>query len=414
MNFDNIDLCCQVLGSIMKDPKILNTVTDQITLDDFSTTNEISRVIFFAINTLVGKNVNSIDYNMISSVVEQYDTLKRKFILNNGPEFVQMCLEKGDPENFQSFLTQLKKNSLLRDLKKHGYDISEYDFESKPQGSKEEFDTIQRYEEATIEDIFGCIEKKLEVIKGRHILTCDSSEKASDGIFELIDSLSQKSDQGAELRGKYFNSITRGARLGTFYLRSASSGVGKTRSSVFDACNIVYPIRWNKEKNSFIEIKDIIPQKTLYVVTEQKSDEIRLIILAFLSGIEERRIRSRMMTSLEEERLKIAAKIINYYEDYFYIIQIPDPNLTNVRNTIKREILINNVSYVFYDYIFTSPSLISQFSRAGIREDVALGMLANELKTIAQTYNVFIMSSTQLNGNGLEAGVKRDQRMLRG
>lgn len=132
MNFDNIDLCCQVLGSIMKDPKILNTVTDQITLDDFSTTNEISRVIFFAINTLVGKNVNSIDYNMISSVIEQYDTLKRKFILNNGPEFVQMCLEKGDPENFQSFLTQLKKNSLLRDLKKHGYDISEYDFESKP------------------------------------------------------------------------------------------------------------------------------------------------------------------------------------------------------------------------------------------------------------------------------------------
>ena len=45
---------------------------------------------------------------------------------------------------------------------------------------------------------------------------------------------------------------------------------------------------------------------------------------------------------------------------------------------------------------------------------VALGMLSNQLKEIAKTYNVFVMTSTQLNGDGLQQGIKRDQRMIRG
>ena len=73
-----------------------------------------------------------------------------------------------------------------------------------------------------------------------------------------------------------------------------------------------------------------------------------------------------------------------------------------------------NVKYVFYDYIFTSPALLKQFSAAGLREDVILGMLSNQLKEIAKTYNVFIMTSTQLNGASYKDGEKRDARMLRG
>lgn len=45
---------------------------------------------------------------------------------------------------------------------------------------------------------------------------------------------------------------------------------------------------------------------------------------------------------------------------------------------------------------------------------VALGLLSNQLKEIAKTYNVFVMTSTQLNGDGLQQGIKRDQRMIRG
>ena len=45
---------------------------------------------------------------------------------------------------------------------------------------------------------------------------------------------------------------------------------------------------------------------------------------------------------------------------------------------------------------------------------VTLMLLSNQLKEIAKTYNIFIMSSTQLNGEGLVSGRKRDQSMIRG
>lgn len=41
-------------------------------------------------------------------------------------------------------------------------------------------------------------------------------------------------------------------------------------------------------------------------------------------------------------------------------------------------------------------------------------LLSNQLKEIAKTYNIFIMTSTQLNGDSFVAGQKRDQRMIRG
>ena len=40
------------------------------------------------------------------------------------------------------------------------------------------------------------------------------------------------------LYGPLVNTVTRGARLKKFYLRSAGTGVGKTRSMIADACYI--------------------------------------------------------------------------------------------------------------------------------------------------------------------------------
>ena len=61
--------------------------------------------------------------------------------------------------------------------------------------------------------------------------------------------------------------------------------------------------------------------------------------------------------------------IIEEYKDYYFITKISDPNLLNVSATIKKFVKVKGVDYVFFDYIFTSPSLISQFSAAKIRED---------------------------------------------
>ena len=87
--------------------------------------------------------------------------------------------------------------------------------------------------------------------------------------------------------------------------------------------------------------------------------------------------------------------------------------MNNVSAVIKKQIRQNHVKYIFYDYIFTSPGLIREFTAGNVRQDVALGMLANQLKEIAKTENVFISSASQLNGEGFKDGEKKDQRMLR-
>lgn len=415
MTFNNIDLYCQVLGSIMKEPALLGNLSIPIVIDDFDKKNSISRIIFFCVSNLIENGTVKINAVTIETYIQEYATLAHNYNINNGREFVLTCLEKGQPENFQAFYSRLKKNSLLRDLKDHGYDISPYDIENAPPGTKEEFNIIERYENATEEDILSYVEKSLSVLKSRHTFgTSSSCTTAYEGLEDLLESLKSEPEVGPELNGELFNSIARGALRGKMYLRSGGTNVGKTRWSVFDACNIVFPIKYDQFQRSFVWTKDKIPQKVLFITTEMTANEIKTIILAYVSGVDQQKILRQACNTDEKNRILQAVKIIKTYGKYFLLEAIPDPNLNNVQTVIKKHILLNNVGYIFYDYIFTSPSLINQFSSSGIREDVALGMLSNQLKEIAATYDVFVMTSTQINADGLKVGEKRDQRAIRG
>lgn len=416
MTFDNIELYCQVLGSIMKEPVLLHNTPNPITINDFSKNNTIARTIFFAVNNIANSESRSISNDMIIAYLNQYDTLKSNYNRYNGPEFVQMCLDKGNPENFNAFYNQLKKTSLLVALKSKGFNITPYDYETAAEnygsGSRKELECIERYEQATEEEILGYVERQFEELRTNYVSGGISSVDASTGLEELLTSLGTNGDYGPALRGEMFNSIVRGARAGCMYLRSSGTAGGKTRNSVFDACECVYPIIYDLNKNCFVYSKEIKPVKTLFIVTEQRPQEIQLMMLAYITGIEESRIKRNALTPGEKDRLRIAIKIMEHFKGYFIIEEINDPNLTNVQNVIKKHVIQNNVKYVYYDYIFSSPSLVSDMK--GLREDVVLMLLSNQLKEIAKTYDIFVMSSTQLNGEGLVSGRKRDQSMIRG
>ena len=69
----------------------------------------------------------------------------------------------------------------------------------------------------------------------------DSNEdfiQAGDRMVELIENLQKRPEIGYPMYGPLINTVTRGARLKKFYLRSAATGVGKTRSMIADACSI--------------------------------------------------------------------------------------------------------------------------------------------------------------------------------
>ena len=49
-----------------------------------------------------------------------------------------------------------------------------------------------------------------------------------------------------------------------------------------------------------------------------------------------------------------------------------------------------------------------------MREDSALQLMANKLKEIATTYNIYVQSSTQLNAEGMTREGFKDGTCLRG
>ena len=71
-------------------------------------------------------------------------------------------------------------------------------------------------------------------------------------------------------------------------------------------------------------------------------------------------------------------------------------------------------SYVFYDYIFSSPGLLTEYKNLNLREDVILTLLSTALKDLANELNIFIMSGTQLNGNWQDFKGLRNQNLIRG
>ena len=143
----------------------------------------------------------------------------------------------------------------------------------------------------------------------------------------LIDDLKKSPSIGPSLEGKIFSTVCRGAREGCFFLKSASTSAGKSRTSIFDACHLAYPKHWSHEKQAFVERLDskgnpFEPRKVLFIVTEMDKEELQTIMLAYLSGVDEDHILTgnyELGTGTvpgEYTRVKEAARIMEKYSGY--------------------------------------------------------------------------------------------------
>ena len=265
----------------------------------------------------------------------------------------------------------------------------------------------------SLEDIALKIDAKIDEIKMRYVNNMtEEASQAGEGIFELIERFKEYPEVGVPLYGPLVNTVTRGARLKKFYLRSAATGVGKTRSMIADACYIGCNQIYDE---NFGWIGTGVAKPTLYITTEQEIDEIQTMMLAFLSNVNEEHIINGDYQNDEEERVMKAAEVIQ--SSPIYIEELPDFSLQDVENVIKKNMRDRNVAYIFQDYIHTSLKILEEITRRSggvkLREDNILFMLSTKLKDICNQYGVFIMSATQLNSDYQESDTP-DQNLLRG
>ena len=252
----------------------------------------------------------------------------------------------------------------------------------------------------TLNEIANLIENKIESIRRLYIdNSIDDSKHIGQGIEDLIEELKRAPEAGPPMYGKKINSITRGMRLGKLYLRSAATGVGKTRSMVADAVMCACDKIYDTKAGDWIDVG--IKQPALYIATEQELDEVQTMALAFLSCVDEEHILTGEYNFEEEDRVKYAAKLLQ--QSPLYVEYIPDFTLKDIENCIKRHIRMHGVQYFFYDYVHTSMKMLEDITRRSggvrLREDNLLFLLSVKLKDICTQFNVFILTSTQLNGD---------------
>lgn len=402
----------QIIGCIYNNPMLLG-FEDKYVITEQDFPDQFHQIIFGAIYKVYELGVKQITLQNISDFLSNRPKYKAIYEQQKGDEWILKASENCTPSAFDYYYGRLKKFTLLRAYDNCGVDVSEiYDidniFDTKKKQLQEEW-----LDNADLVKIADKINAKIDLIRAEYI---DNTEfdavQAGTGIRELIDRFKKYPEVGIPMYGPIINTVTRGARLKKFYLRSAATGIGKTRTMIADACYFACDQIYD---DAFGWISAGISHPTLFITTEQELEEVQTMMLAFLSNVNEDHILNGKYEGDEEERVEHAIDVLSRAP--LYVEELPDFSLQDVENIIKRNIRDHGVAYICHDYIHTSLKILEEITRRSggvkLREDNILFMLSTRLKDICNREGVFILSATQLNGDWKEAEIP-DQNLLRG
>ena len=400
----------QIFGSLMQNPKFLSEV-DRYTLglDDFY--YKLDKYIFAAIENLYRNGAMRIQPIDVENYLQSNGTAAVIFKQQNGIEYLQDAEYLSEPQNFEYYYKRLKKFNLLTRLKDSGIDISDFYIEDIT--NPKALEVNKEFERLEIDDILTSVKKKILELENKFTQNeMTQTESAFTNILDIIDAAAEKSDIGIPVQGEILNEVISGARLGTLIIRSAGSGTGKTRQAVGDACVVAYPTRYDPYKEQWVQIGS--GRKVMFIATEQTIPEIQKMILAYLTGFNESKFRYGNFTEKENRILRQAVYVMEQYKENFYIVQMPAPRIDLVKNLVREQVALHGIEYVFFDYIFICPSLLTEFKGVTLRNDEILLMFSTALKEIAVELNICVFTSTQVNANADSNQTIRNESSIAG
>ena len=387
----------QVIGCVFKTPQLLD-YTDKyiITEDDFQ--DDFHKIVFGTIYKLHELGAETITLSSIADYLSSRPKSEAIYIKQKGDEWLLKAGDNANTSSFDYYYNRLKKMTLLRAFEKYGVDVNFIYDPDNIVDLKLRQQQEDKLDNTSLESLAQIIQDRIDEIKATYVDgSWGQAYQAADNIEDLIEELEQTPEVGVPLYGGLINTVTRGARLKKFYLRSGATGTGKSRTMIADTCyigcNRIYD-------DTFGWIKNGTAESVLYITTELELTEVQTMMLAFLSNVNEEHILNGKYEGDERDRVFEAAKILK--DSPVYIEVLPDFSLQDVENKIKKNIRDHDISYVIFDYLHTSLKILEEISRrsAGIRlrEDNILFMLSIRLKDLCNKYGIFILSGTQLNG----------------
>lgn len=405
----------QVLGSLIKNPSFLaDSSRYQLTNDDFP--EKFHKIVFASIYNLFREGTEIINEIEIDGFLKEYDIQYNIFNKNDGVEYIQRIVQLAEEDNFDYHYKRIKKFSLVREMDGLGFEVNEI-YDDKIIDPKEKETMQEKFDSLSLDDILFFYESKMIELKDKFKTNSESiGIQAGEDVDDFLDRLEQSPDIGVPMNSDMLTSLFRGSRKKKFYLRSSITGGGKTRNMVADACTLSATHLYDLQKKEWA--KNEFSERTAVISTEMIFEELQSLSLAYISGIEEKKILRNQTTIQEKQIIREAAEILKNSPIWFE--QLPDFNVKDIERTIEKNVIKNKVEYVYFDYIHSSVTVFSEMSKSsgiGLREDQILLLMSDKLKAICNRHDVYLMSATQLNGEWKTAWLKGeviDASYLRG
>ena len=229
----------QVIGTVFNNPNLLDA-EDKYSFDEEDFYDDFHKIVFEPIYNLYKMGAQTITIEAIEDYLNQRPKKMGIYKAYQGREYLLKCSDVASLATFNYYYNRLKKMTLFRGYERLAHmDLSWlYDPDNILDVKKKQLQE-DWLDNTPLIDIADTIDKKIEEIKLKYIDDADLTyNQAGDGIDNLLEGLQKNPEIGYPLADGMFNSVCRGARLGKFYLRSAATGVGKTRSMVADFCSI--------------------------------------------------------------------------------------------------------------------------------------------------------------------------------
>ena len=393
------------LGTLCVKPALLLNENYKLNVEDFG--EQFYKIIYSAVNNIIVQNpaIEKITGVDIDNLIAQNPQLYKIYELNGGLEFVESAIANANIDTYEMNYKQIKKYSVLRDFGANGFDISTI-LDVHNTDLNKRTSQLEELDKMSIDDIVNHFTLKLVRVQDRwQTGSHKKSYVISEGLDDLLADLQKSPEYGYPFASTFHNAIFRGQLKGRFYLRSGNSGNGKTTYALADmakvACTELYDIKQNKY------VTNGQAHACCFISTELDIRQVQLSLLSIISKVNKNVIKNGNYSPDIEMRLNKAIRILK--ESPIYLHYLPEYNIADIRQTIEKDILQNNVEYVWHDYIMFNPRLAKEAQEKygyAIREDLVLVDLSANLKQIAEKYNIFIASSTQLNRSSSD----RDQR----
>lgn len=339
------------------------------------------------------------------------DDVNRIWNDNRGYEYIENAIERGKDE--------------IQNIAKHRDDVRKYAIVRDAHDKLNITDLYDENDEAIMTRFLGSTSKDLErIIYDRYSDFKNSwNSRFSEGSSFIIGSkaneyLQNTRDQvdtwGYPFQSSYLTTVYGGMKKGKFIIRSSHSGGGKTRMAMGDMLNIAYNKLYDWKTRQWMSTGESEP--VLFICTELSEMELTGMTMAHISGIDQERIEKRINITEEEDEIldetaDIMANCKTMYGEY-----VPDYTIEAISQLIENHITKHEIEYCFFDYINDSPSLYSYYyekTKTRLRTDQILYMFSNELKLLANRYNIYLGSSTQLN-RGYKEEMNKDESALKG